>query len=122
MSLYINILRGFEVISSLCVNLSETKIFGVNLKDDFLAASSSFISCDRENLPFRFLRVSVSMNPRRNEVQCSILDKIKRRVAYWKGGQFSMEGRIVMIINSYALITWLILKYISILSENIFFK
>ena len=73
------ILRGFEVVLGLCVNFSKTKIYGVNLKEDFLSVAASFLSCDKGNIPFRFLGVSVGMKPRRKEAWCSIGDKLKKK-------------------------------------------
>lgn len=88
------ILSGFEVVLGLCVNFSKTKIYDVNLKEDFLSVAASFLSCDRGNIPFKFLGVSVGMKPRRKEerklgVQLGI--NLKRRLASWKLGYLSMR-------------------------------
>lgn len=61
------ILRGFELTSDfgLCVNLSKSKVIGINLKDEFILAVSTFLSCKIGYLPFGFLGVNAGPNSRR---------------------------------------------------------
>lgn len=40
------ILRGFKMVYRLNVNLSKTITFGINLKEDVLSATATFLSCD----------------------------------------------------------------------------
>ncbi|MCH82956.1 LINE-1 reverse transcriptase like, partial [Trifolium medium] len=39
------VLRSFEIVSGLKVNFYKSKIYGINLDDSFLSASSSFLNC-----------------------------------------------------------------------------
>ncbi|MCH82820.1 RNA-directed DNA polymerase (Reverse transcriptase) [Trifolium medium] len=57
------VLRSFEIVSRLKVNFYKSKLYGINLDDSFLRASSSFLHCGVESIPFRFLRIPV--RPRR---------------------------------------------------------
>ncbi|PNX89254.1 cysteine-rich receptor-like protein kinase, partial [Trifolium pratense] len=59
------VLRSFEIVSGLKVNFYKSKLYGINLEDQFLRASSSFLHCEVESIPFRFLGIPVGANPRR---------------------------------------------------------
>lgn len=49
------ILRGFELAFGLNVNLSKIRIYGINLKEDFIYFVATFLACDVGTLPFNFL-------------------------------------------------------------------
>ncbi|KAI5402927.1 hypothetical protein KIW84_050501 [Lathyrus oleraceus] len=57
--------RGFELVPGLCVNFHKSKLFAINLKSDFLEATSSFLSCEIRSFPFLFLGIPIGANPRR---------------------------------------------------------
>jgi hypothetical protein len=59
------VLRSFELVSGLKVNFFKSKLYGVNLEDNFLQASSAFLHCGVESIPFKFLGIPVGANPRR---------------------------------------------------------
>lgn len=46
------ILRGSKLAPGLCVHLHKSKLYGINLKEDFLQAASSFLSYDIGTIPF----------------------------------------------------------------------
>ncbi|GAU43034.1 hypothetical protein TSUD_12890 [Trifolium subterraneum] len=49
------ILRSFELVSGLKVNFHKSKLYGINIEDHFLRASSSFLHYEVESIPFRSL-------------------------------------------------------------------
>ncbi|GAU50582.1 hypothetical protein TSUD_283130 [Trifolium subterraneum] len=51
------VLRSFEVVSGLKVNFYKSKLYGINLDDSFLHASSAFLHCGVDSIPFRFLGI-----------------------------------------------------------------
>ncbi|CAJ2631177.1 unnamed protein product [Trifolium pratense] len=59
------VLRSFELVSGLKVNFFKSKLYGINLEDSFLEAASSFLFCEVDSIPFRFLGIPVGANPRR---------------------------------------------------------
>lgn len=59
------VIRGFEMVSSLSVNLSKTRVFSINLQEDFISTAATFLSCDVGIVPFKFLGVVLGSNPRR---------------------------------------------------------
>lgn len=59
-----SIVRGFVVVSGLKVNFLKSNLFGINLREDFLESTSSFLSCSISSIPFWFLGIPEGANPR----------------------------------------------------------
>ncbi|CAK8570130.1 unnamed protein product [Lathyrus sativus] len=59
------ILRGFELISGLCLNFCKRSIFGINVSSWCMEAASSFFSCRVDMLPFKYLGIWVISSPRK---------------------------------------------------------
>ncbi|CAJ2637088.1 unnamed protein product [Trifolium pratense] len=91
------VLRSFELVSGLKVNFFKSKLYGINLDDRFLRASSSFLHCGVDHLPFRFLGIPVGANPRRKATWSPILDVMKKRLSIWNGRHLSIGGRVTLI-------------------------
>ncbi|CAJ2634610.1 unnamed protein product [Trifolium pratense] len=91
------VLRSFELVSGLKVNFFKSKLYGINLDDIFLRASSSFLHCGVDHLPFRFLGIPVGANPRRKATWSPILDVMKKRLSIWNGRHLSIGGRVTLI-------------------------
>lgn len=62
------ILRGFELVSGLCINLCKSRLVGINLDPDFMQAVTMFLKCEIVSPNFTFLSILVGINPRRREV------------------------------------------------------
>lgn len=58
------ILRGFELVSGLKINLCKSSLSGVNIKDSFMEADASYLCCVRGNFPINFLGIPVGYNHR----------------------------------------------------------
>lgn len=91
------LLRGFELVSGLRVNLSKSTLFGINLYSDFLQVVASFSSCRFGLIPFIFLGIPIGINPRRKESWVPIVSKIRRRLAVWHNRFLSIGGRVVLL-------------------------
>jgi hypothetical protein len=91
------VLRSFELVSGLKVNFFKSKLYGVNLEDNFLQASSAFLHCGVDSIPFKFLGIPVGANPRRKTTWLPILASMKQRLCTWKGRQLSIGGRVTLI-------------------------
>jgi hypothetical protein len=91
------VLRSFELVSGLKVNFFKSKLYGINLDDDFLRAASAFLHCGVDSIPFKFLGIPVGANPRRKATWTPILDSIKRRLSAWNGRHLSIGGRLTLI-------------------------
>lgn len=81
------ILRGFKLASGLRVNLSKNHIYEVNLAQEVLQISSSFLDCKIGTMPFKFLGIPVGASLRRRSTWNSIVDIIKR---IWKNTIFRL--------------------------------
>jgi hypothetical protein len=91
------ILRSFEIVSGLKVNFFKSKLYGINLEESFLRASSSFLHCAVESIPFRFLGIPVGANPRRRATWIPIIESMKKRLSTWNGRILSIGGRVTLI-------------------------
>jgi hypothetical protein len=91
------VLRSFEIVSGLKVNFYKSKLYGINLVDSFLSASSSFLHCAVEAIPFRFLGIPVGANPRRRSTWLPIIESMKKRLNTWTGRILSIGGRVTLI-------------------------
>jgi hypothetical protein len=91
------VLRSFEIVSGLKVNFYKSKLYGINLVDSFLSASSSFLHCAVEAIPFCFLGIPVGANPRRRSTWLPIIESMKKRLNTWTGRTLSIGGRVTLI-------------------------
>ncbi|GAU38174.1 hypothetical protein TSUD_264000 [Trifolium subterraneum] len=91
------ILRWFELISGLKVNFFKSKLFGINVEDDFLSSAAAFLKCNVERLPFIYLGLPVGANPRRMATWNPVLEVLQKRLASWKNKYVSLGGRVVLL-------------------------
>ncbi|GAU18465.1 hypothetical protein TSUD_366480 [Trifolium subterraneum] len=91
------VLRSFEIVSGLKVNFHKSKLYGINIDEHFLSASSAFLHCEVESIPFRFLGIPVGSNPRRRATWSPIVDSMKRRLCAWNGRNLSIGGRVTLL-------------------------
>lgn len=60
------LLRGFNIYSGLSVNFHKSRIFGVNIKSNFMRAALNYLLCSIYQRPFSFLGILIGCNPRRS--------------------------------------------------------
>jgi hypothetical protein len=84
-------------MSGLKINFSKSKLYGVNIDDNFMVAASSFLYCCVDSLPFKFLGLPVGSNPRRISTWSPVIDNMKKRLNVWKGRHLSIGGRVTLI-------------------------
>ncbi|CAJ2628008.1 unnamed protein product [Trifolium pratense] len=84
------VLRSFELVSGLKINFFKSKLYGINLDDNFLNAASAFLHCGVESIPFRFLGIPVGANPRRKITWNPIVDNMRKRLSSWNGRNLSI--------------------------------
>lgn len=76
------------------MNLYNSKVFGINLKEEVLQATSSFLSCEIGIFHFPFLEIPIGVNPRWKETRNMIIAKVRKILPSWKGNCFPQGGRI----------------------------
>ncbi|XP_058765309.1 uncharacterized protein LOC131638782 [Vicia villosa] len=104
------ILRGYEMMFVLKFNFHKSKLYGVNGGDWFLKATSSFLSCKVESLPFKFLGVKVGSSPRNVSMWRDLITLLKRRLAVWKDNSVvnnsgSIWWRDLLLSDNYILLS-----------------
>ncbi|GAU32253.1 hypothetical protein TSUD_53800 [Trifolium subterraneum] len=52
-----SILRGFELVSGLKINFVKSKLYDINVEDNFLDVAATFLSCSFDSIPFKFLGI-----------------------------------------------------------------
>lgn len=62
--------------------------------DYYMAATSSFLSCKGDVLPFKFLGVRVGDNPRKLSMWRDLTSILKRKLAVWRGIHLNIAGRV----------------------------
>ncbi|GAU32181.1 hypothetical protein TSUD_68520 [Trifolium subterraneum] len=90
------VLRSFELVSGLKINFYKSKLYDINIEEHFLRASSSFLHCEVESIPFRFLGIPVGSNPRRRATWLPIVESMKKRLCV-DGRNLSIGGRVTLI-------------------------
>lgn len=92
-----SIFKGFELILGFKVNFFKSKIYGVNLQEDFMCGASYFLCCCRGVLSFKFLGMSVGPNPMRCESWVPIVQSLKQKLSTWKAWFLSIGGRVILL-------------------------
>ncbi|GKB39756.1 RNA-directed DNA polymerase, eukaryota, reverse transcriptase zinc-binding domain protein [Tanacetum coccineum] len=78
------VLECFFRASGLRINMSKSKIMGVNVGDDKIKAAASKLGCLILNTPFTYLGTKVGGNMSRVQAWTEIVDKVKSRLSKWK--------------------------------------
>lgn len=55
------------MVLGLRISVWKSKLYGPDINDQFFQAVSQFFACKKDYLPFKFLGITVSGNPRRVE-------------------------------------------------------
>jgi len=83
------ILRCFELVVGLKVNFIKSKIGGQKVEEGIIQRYSEILSCDVMHLPFIYLGMPIGGISRRFVLWREVVDKIKKRLARWKGKYLS---------------------------------
>jgi len=97
MSVVKAILRLFELVSGLRVNFHKSEVGSMGISQLDKRLYSKCLNCRQMDLPFKYLGMTIGGNPRRIEYWNPIVDKIRSRLATWKGRLLSMTNRICLI-------------------------
>lgn len=82
-----SIFRFFQLVSGLKVNFHKIKLYDINLKDDFMEAAASFLSCSTDVIPFKFMGIPVGITPRKRRAQVLVIDNVRKTVVMeWSVG------------------------------------
>lgn len=79
------------------MNFNKSNLYGVNLRDDFLQKTSTFLASNIDMVPFKFLGVKVGGSPKRYSIWGPTIEKLKKRLSLWKGIHLNMGERVVLM-------------------------
>lgn len=90
------VIRCFEAVSGLCINLAKSFIFVVgdvpNIDDLVMD-----LGCRLGSLPAMYLGMPLVTSYKQKEVWDPILDRIRKRLVGWKAQHLSKGGRLTLI-------------------------
>ncbi|GJZ74981.1 hypothetical protein Tco_0639446 [Tanacetum coccineum] len=93
----VHVLECFFRASGLSINMSKSKIMGVNVGDDKIKVAASKLGCLILNTPFTYLGTKVGGNMSRVQAWTEIIDKVKSRLSNWKLKSLSIGGRLTLL-------------------------
>nr|GEV11062.1 RNA-directed DNA polymerase, eukaryota, reverse transcriptase zinc-binding domain protein [Tanacetum cinerariifolium] len=103
----LSVLRCFYLASCLKINLHKSKLMGIGVSSNVVAAAASLISCSILTAPFNYLGVKVGSNMSRITSWDDVISKVSSRLSKWKlkllsiGGRFSLLKSVLTSIPLY---------------------
>lgn len=91
------ILKCFESVSSLKINLQKSRLFGVSVDSQVVNSIVQTLGCSPATLPFTYLGMPIGLRMGRTEHWDSVVMKIKDRLFSWKLNSLSIGGRQTLI-------------------------
>ncbi|GMP93319.1 hypothetical protein CsSME_00043204 [Camellia sinensis var. sinensis] len=80
----VKILRIFEIVSGLKVNLSKSSVVGINLEDSYVHRVVDMLRCCIDSFPLKYLGLPLGGDPRLASFWELVLVKIGKRLEGWK--------------------------------------
>ncbi|XP_076922813.1 uncharacterized protein LOC143584705 [Bidens hawaiensis] len=91
------ILRIFSNISGLRVNLSKSKVFGVEVLDHEVDRMASLYNCKFGSLPFPYLGFTVGANMRRIVNWKPVIARFHSKLSSWKAKHISFAEKLTLV-------------------------
>lgn len=92
----------FDLASGLLVNFYKSSIMGIHVSDGWLKNVAEILMCKQDSIPFTYLGLPIRGWSQNLAAWELILEKIRRKLASWKGMWLSLGGRITLIKSSLA--------------------
>ncbi|KAE8727131.1 TUDOR-SN protein 1 isoform 2 [Hibiscus syriacus] len=91
------ILRVFEFMTGLELNLSKSRLFGININEEELLQWANAIGCPVGHFPAEYL--GLPLGAKRNSMMLwdPVVQKFHSKLAGWKAKTLSMAGRLVLL-------------------------
>jgi len=87
-------LKTYGDFSDQYVNNSKSSFFTMDHSTRFVTKIQRIISCSHGCLPFTYLRVPIFVGSPRGRFLQPLADKVKLKLASWRGKSLSMMGRV----------------------------
>ncbi|KAE8716020.1 hypothetical protein F3Y22_tig00110156pilonHSYRG00217 [Hibiscus syriacus] len=91
------VLRIFSLMSGLNLNLSKSKLFGVNLGEELLEERASVVGCGVGALPMSYLGLPVGTSKNSDMLWEPVIQNFSSKLAGWKASTLSLAGRLVLV-------------------------
>lgn len=75
------LLRIFELLSGLHINISKSCLMGIHIEDYFLQAGHFFLHCNEGNITSNFLGIPIRSNYRTQSIWKPVVNNIKIKLA-----------------------------------------
>ncbi|GJT28707.1 RNA-directed DNA polymerase, eukaryota, partial [Tanacetum coccineum] len=92
-----NVLECFHRASGLKINMSKSKIMGVNVDENKVNLAASKLGCLSLYSPFSYLGTKVGDMMSRAQAWKEVVDKVKNRLSKWKMKALSIGGRLTLL-------------------------
>ncbi|GJS85004.1 RNA-directed DNA polymerase, eukaryota, partial [Tanacetum coccineum] len=93
----LSVLRCFYLASGLKINLHKSKLMGIGVSSNVVAAAASLIGCSILTAPFNYLGVKVGSNMSRINSWDDVISKVSSRLSKWKLKLLSIGGRLTLL-------------------------
>ncbi|XP_071712759.1 uncharacterized protein [Rutidosis leptorrhynchoides] len=91
------VLLLFSQVSSLTIDLSKRKLYGIHVSRADLRSFAEVIGCDVGSFPLEYLGIPIDFACGRVAMWDPIIQNFKRKLAGWKGRCLSFGGRLFMV-------------------------
>ncbi|GJS28095.1 putative RNA-directed DNA polymerase, eukaryota, reverse transcriptase zinc-binding domain protein [Tanacetum coccineum] len=92
-----NVLKCFEEVAGLKINLNKSKIYSVGVERGELDIMAHFMRCSVGEVPFTYLGLPVGVNMRRVSAWNEVIERFKSRLCEWKAKAMSFGGRLTLV-------------------------
>ncbi|GKA80387.1 hypothetical protein Tco_0786983 [Tanacetum coccineum] len=96
-STLIHVLECFYRASGLRINMSKSKILGVNVDSDKVKGTASKLGCLILKTPFTYLGSKVGGSMSRVHAWNEVIDRVKNQLSKWKMKTLSIGGRLTLL-------------------------
>lgn len=87
------ILRLFEVVSVLNMNLGKSSLIGINVGEERVSNMADIFWCEVAKFPLNYLGLPIGVNPRSISLWDPVVENFERRLSMWNGNYLSIGGR-----------------------------
>lgn len=92
-----SVLQSFQVLTGLKINFHKSKLFGFHEDKETLIHWAFLLNCEAGNEPITYLGANISTSSNQVQFRDSLLQKIRKKLAPWKGKNINMAGRTILI-------------------------
>ncbi|GKA22407.1 hypothetical protein Tco_0708369 [Tanacetum coccineum] len=92
----IRILKCFQNVSGLAINLTKSTLYGIGVHELEVASVAAAINCKSESLPFMYLGLPVGKNMTKVENWILVVDRFHTRLFAWKPKLLLIGGRLTL--------------------------